>query len=238
MAELMVNDAGATAGTVDPQGETGRAGPVVLERDRRLSESVLWKIQREYFDRRGIAVWSKGDVPHYITNNPFIARAYARLVLAWLRDWQAAPGGAPSVPLDPSQPVYCVELGSGAGRFAYQFLKQFGTLHARSVLKDLPFKYVMTAFTERNIRHRQDHPFLRSYVDSGRLDFARFDAERDTEIKLEISGTVLRPGAVKNPLAVMANSVFDSLPQDLFAVTGGQLHEGLVTTTNTGTVLD
>jgi len=82
-----------------------------LETNRRLSKSLLWRLQRNYFERYGIEAWSSGAVPHHITSSPFIADAYARVVIGFLRDYERS--------LDQRQPVYIVELGSGSRRFAY-----------------------------------------------------------------------------------------------------------------------
>ena len=47
-----------------------------LEAACRLSRSVLWRLQRRFFEQRGIAAWSEGVVPHHVTSNPGLARAY------------------------------------------------------------------------------------------------------------------------------------------------------------------
>src|SRR4051794_16708440 len=112
-----------------------------LDTKQRLSQSILWKLQRNYFDREGIAAWSAGAVPHHITSSPFIADAYARVVFGFLRDCHAATAQVKNssfAPLDSSQPVYIVELGSGPGRFAYLFLKRFLNVYRNSVLKEIP----------------------------------------------------------------------------------------------------
>lgn len=57
-----------------------------------LSQSLLWKLQRNFYNRWGVDAWRMGIVPHYITSNPFVAGAYARLALGFLRDWRSAPG--------------------------------------------------------------------------------------------------------------------------------------------------
>ncbi|HTU20115.1 MAG TPA: SAM-dependent methyltransferase, partial [Gemmataceae bacterium] len=199
-----------------------------LEKRRPLSQSVLWTLQRQFFEQRGLTAWSAGTVPHYITTNPTIAAVYARLILGWLRDWKRGNperNGFSPAGLDRSQPVYLLELGSGAGRFAYHFLQRFVPLWRQSVLKDVPVKYVLTDYTEAAIAFWQSHARLRPYVDEGVLDFARFDAERDEEIRLRVSEAVLAAGAVKNPLAVMANYVLDSIPHDAFSIIDGKLHE-------------
>src|SRR5512133_2789896 len=83
-----------------------------LESGRPLAQSSLWRLQRRYFDEAGIAAWSAGDVPLYVTSNPFIARTYAQTVAAFVRD------GMTAQTIDPSQPLYVLELGAGSGRFA------------------------------------------------------------------------------------------------------------------------
>jgi len=35
-----------------------------LQTNRRLSMSLLWRLQRNYFERHGIEAWSSGAVPH------------------------------------------------------------------------------------------------------------------------------------------------------------------------------
>ena len=202
-----------------------------LERKRRLSESVLWKLQRNYFDCQGIEAWSTATVPHHITSSPFIAQAYAGIVLAFLRDCHSVERRDDDRNLDPGQPLYIVELGSGSGRFAYLFLKKFLAHRRHSVVKDIPIKFVMTDFAERTIESWRAHPWLQSFVEEGLLDFARFDVERDRKLKLIHSGETVSARTLKNPIVVIANYLFDSIPQDAFFVAGDELFETLVTLT-------
>jgi tetratricopeptide (TPR) repeat protein len=197
-----------------------------LEQRQRLSESILWKLQRNYFESQGVAAWSTGAVPHHITSSPFIADAYARVVFGFLRDCHSAG-------LDDTQPVNLVELGSGPGRFAYLFLKKFLGLLRGSTLEEVRVRYLMTDFAERNLEYWRAHPWLRPFVEEGTLGFALFDAERDEELRLNGSGEVLSAQTVRNPLVVVSNYFFDSLPQDAFAVAEGQLYETLVTVSTT-----
>jgi tetratricopeptide (TPR) repeat protein len=201
--------------------------PVIFEQDQRLSHSMLWELQREFFARQGVEAWRQGTVPHYITSNPFIASAYARVVLGFLRDCQA---GSP--PLNPGQPVYIIELGAGSGRFAFHFLKKFLAVFTRSPLKHIRVKYVMTDFAQKTLDYWREHPSLAPWVEQGWLDFARFDAGHDRELRLRHAGERLAPGGVSNPLVVLANYVFDGLPQDAFVVQAGQLCESLVSLTS------
>ena len=229
---------------------------VVLEADQRLSRSQLWQLQRQFFQQQGIRAWSNGTVPHYITSNPFIANAFGKVAFGFLRDWCAvgsdrrtaserqnpdpdrqAPEIDP-VPLDFSQPVYILELGAGSGRFAYHFLKQFFATYPQSVLRHLSVKYVMTDFVPQTLDFWQTHPRLQPFVEQGWLDFACFDIATPTPLQLLQSGETLTAETLTNPPIVLANYVFDSIPQDLFAIRDKQLYETLVTLTVRGSDID
>lgn len=204
----------------------------VLEQDSRLSESFLWKLQRKFFDQGGVKAWTEGAVPHYVTDNAFIAEAYAKVVFGFLRDCSLksnAGGDAGFQPLDPSQPVYIIELGAGSGRFAFHFLKKLIGILSCSMLNDISFEYVMTDFTPRNLEHWQAHPSLQPFVEQNVLDFALFDAEHSQQIELKRSGDILSADTIKNPIVVLANYFFDSIPQDVFFIENGTLYESLVT---------
>lgn len=206
-------------------------GLFVLEEKQRLSNSLLWQAQRHFFERQGIDAWLQRIVPHYITNNPYLANTYARLVFAFLRDCQTAtPGEEGFPPLDLSQPLYIIELGSGSGRLAFHFLKNFLPLLARSALKEIPLKFVLTDFAEQTLEFWQTHRSLQPFLASGHLDIARFDAEQPKELYLRSSGEILAPNTLKNPIILLANYFFDSIPHDAFYIEAGELDEYLVTT--------
>lgn len=195
----------------------------ILEEDQRFSRSHLWTLQRRFFEQRTVRAWSEGVVPHYVTNNPFLARSYGRVLTGFLRDWQSR--------IDPAQPVYAVELGAGAGRLGYHLLKQWKGL-SLPALQGIRVKYVMTDFSPGQVEELSRNPFLRPLVEEGVLDFAVFDTEAPGPLRLVHGGEVLAPGAVANPMAVIANYFFDSIPQDVFLVSEGELHDALVTLTS------
>ncbi|MCB0007725.1 MAG: SAM-dependent methyltransferase [Anaerolineales bacterium] len=204
---------------------------VLLEENCRLSESLIWGFQRVAYQANGIENWRQGTLPYYVTCNPFIAAAYARVVFAFFRDCyelMRAPG-ADSAGLRADQPIYIVELGSGTGRFAHFFLREFARLHDHSRLKTIPYRYVMTDFTAANISYWRDHEQLQPFIEAGVLDFASFDVEKDRVLQLQLSGQTLTPEQAANPIAVIANYVFDSVPQDLFRIENGKLYERLST---------
>jgi tetratricopeptide (TPR) repeat protein len=198
-------------------------GSYQLEQPGPLSGSLLWRIQRNYYARAGVAAWSQDAVPMWVTSNPFIAGAYARLIGAFWRDW-ARSGG-----LNPRHPLYIVELAAGSGRLAYLLIR---SLLAGAEEADGPgaaglpsFKYVMTEYNAAMLGFWAEHPALRPLVEAGWLDFARFDADSPADLYLEHSQVTLSPGSLANPLVLVANYFFDSIAQDVFYVEGGQLYE-------------
>lgn len=187
-----------------------------LETACRLSRSVLWRLQRPFYERHGMAAWSEGIVPHHVTSSPYLARAYARVILGFVADWRDR--------LDPSQPLYIVELGAGSGRLAFHLLRQLVPM-LEGPAGGVQVRYVMTDFAEANLAAWRAHPQLAPWLEGGLLDLARFDAAHDGAIALERTGETLAPGRVANPVIAIANYVLDSLPVDAFSVVGGRLHE-------------
>ena len=199
----------------------------MLAGDQRLSKSILWDIQRQFFLQNGMTAWQEDIVPHYISSNPFMARAYSQLVLGYLRDISASPD------LNPDQPIYIIELGAGAGRLAYHFLHQFHDPFAQSPLAHLPVKFIMTDFVPSTIEFWQNQAAFTPWVEAGLLDFALFDAQSPNAIELVHAQQTLTPDTLQNPFVLIANYFFDSIPQDSFTIEDGQLCENLLTVYST-----
>lgn len=197
-----------------------------LEDFVRCSESHLWKLMMSFYDRKGVESWAQGIVPHFITCNAFIGRSYAQVFQGFIRDCVANPKAG--LKLDPSEPLYIIELGAGSGKFSFFMLKAL--MEMKEVL-DFPLErivYVMTDFTENNFKFWENHPSLKEFLESGLLDSAIFDAVNDKVIRLAHSKKVLGPGSVKNPVCIVANYLFDTLCHDIFQVDDGLLKEGLI----------
>ncbi len=137
-----------------------------IESGVRLSESLIWPLQRQFFAHHGLDAWDV--VPSFVTSNAAIATRYARVIEAWQGDI--------------GERVTVVELGAGHGRFGYLCLQQLR----------VPVRYIMTDFTARNLAAWQSGRFLRPLVEAGRLDFALFDAETDTSIAAQNNPAPLR----------------------------------------------
>jgi len=191
---------------------------IVIEQDKRFSQSSLWRIQRDYFDREGINAWVN-SVPFYITSNPFIAKTYARIVLAFLHDW---------INLHPEArqaPFYIMEIGTGSGRFSYYFVKTLNEMLKASDIRDVRVIHVMSDFTRSNMRYWETHHAIAPLVEQGLIDFALYDLDAERPITLIKSGTHLDAATLTNPLTVFGNYIFDTCLNDMFAIRDGKLFE-------------
>lgn len=183
----------------------------------RFSEAPIWKVQREYYEEKGTKAWNNDQVPQYITSNPMIAAAYAEMIFGFFQD-RVNRGNV-------SEPVYIVELGAGAGRLAYHLLNELCQLIDYAGTSLPPFRYIMTDLAMDNVRAWKAHPALQTFIAEGLLDFARFDAVQDSVLNLMVSGTTIREGDLKQPLILVANYFFDSIPQDLIYIGDGNVYE-------------
>lgn len=183
----------------------------------RFSEAPIWELQRAYFEEQGINAWRSEEVPQYITSNPSIAVAYAEMIFGFLQD-RAGLGYM-------TEPVTIVELGAGSGRLAFHIVKELCGLRDYAGIPLPPFRYVMSDLAVKNITYWQQHHSLKPFAEQGLLDFAQFDAVHDTELYLMQAGVTIRPGELKQPLLVVANYFFDSIPQELLYVDEGKIYE-------------
>lgn len=193
--------------------------PTVLEPPTRLSKSVMWDLQRRFFETSGQSAWVDGVVPYFVTTNAYTARSYARLIAAWVEDLLASADHG----IDPDQPIHVVELGAGTGRLSFLLAHELDVL---SKDRGLPrFRVVATDFADANVQAWRAHPDLAEAWADGRLDGARFDADHPGPLALMGSGETLGPEPVVNPIIAVLNYVVDSLRQDAFAVRDGVLQE-------------
>src|SRR5205085_29496 len=160
--------------------------------------------QRRFYARAGIDAWRSAIVPHHVTSNVALATAYARIVLAFGRDGARA--------------MTVLELGAGSGHFAFLFLRALDSLAGGAARR---IRYVMTDVTDSTIRFWREHAALKPFVRADRLDFARFDADRDATLHLERTRETIAPDTPAGRLVVIANYVLSGLRHDAFAVGAG-----------------
>lgn len=183
----------------------------ILEENKRISESLIWEWQRNFFNIQGIQAWVD-QVPFYITCNPFIAKVYAKLFLTFVSDWIG------KFPESRFEPFYLMELGAGSGRFSFYFLKAFEEMRVDFNLQDVNICYVITDVTSHNLKFHREHHALQPFIEKGMLEFAVFDLDKNNALPFNFA----------NPLTVLANYIFDSVSHDGFEVKNKQLSELLV----------
>lgn len=67
--------------------ESSMVGPLtLLQAPTPLRDSVLWQLQRKFYDATGVRCWTDNLVPNFVTSNAFVAAAYAKVILAFIRD--------------------------------------------------------------------------------------------------------------------------------------------------------
>lgn len=195
--------------------------PKALDKPRRVSESMLWKINEDFYRSLGVEAWDN-RTPSFVTNSAFMAEAYADLITSALIDM------APFI--DRRQPIMILDLASGIGRLGFYLLRELNRkFRYFPQTRGLPFRLVLSDFTETTAEFWEHHPHLTQYFQSGQLDTAVFRPETDTLLTLRASGEELAPGQLVNPMFVTANYFFDSIRHDQFRVEDGDLHECMVT---------
>jgi tetratricopeptide (TPR) repeat protein len=202
---------------------------VLLEKEVPISRSLIWQLQRDSYARRGLESWTEDMVPQFITNNPFIAEIFARIVFGFICDCIDL-GEKNARPLSAQNPLLILELGAGPGKFSFLFLRQLEAL-LRS--KEIPLnivRYCMTDCSDSLIQSWRTNKYLCEFSDRGILQFEFLDASGDINsrfVRGDASLTIEQP---QSPLIVIANYVFDSLPHDAFVIKEGQIFELLQTT--------
>lgn len=185
--------------------------PVVLEADVPLSQSIIWRMQQEFYGQRGLKVWAEDRVPNFITNNPFFAETYARIVAGFFEDCENG------------LPLRILELGAGTGKFCYLFLRELTRILRTKTLSLDSVRYCMTDCVPISLEQWRANVYLAEFVAQGILEFELLDATG-------LIDPVFLNQAARGPLVVIANYVFDSLPQDAFVIKDGRISEVVVTT--------
>jgi hypothetical protein len=198
-----------------------------LENDVPVSQSIIWRIQRGNYAERGLKAWTEDLVPQFITNNPFIAETYVRIAFAFICDCLNGQNTNPESSHS-RNPVRILELGAGTGKFSFLFLRQLESL-LRS--RNLPLETVRYCMTDCSHSLLETWRTNRHLAEFAERNILQFEVLGDSQ---KISPRFLTSTAQSHePLVVVANYFFDSLPQDAFSIADRQLFEFLQTTKKT-----
>ena len=202
---------------------------VLLEQDVPISQSLIWRWQRDSYARRGLKSWTEDRVPQFITNNPFFAEIYARIVFGFVCDCLDS-AGKNSRSVSPEYPLRILELGAGPGKFSFLFLRHLEELLRAKAIAPSVVRYCMSDCSHGLVEAWQMKKELSAFVEQGILQFELIDAGQvmDSPFLRGDGSQPVKHG--RGPLVVIANYVLDSLPYDGFVVEEGKLFELLQTT--------
>lgn len=63
---------------------------VILQEATPLKDSMIWKLQDQFYIRKGPSCWTDFIVPHFVTSNSYIAYQYANCILGYIRDYYSS----------------------------------------------------------------------------------------------------------------------------------------------------
>jgi len=147
-----------------------------LEPATPFERSILWRLHHSYFAQRGIQAWREGDIPYFSTSNYAFARQHARLFAALVADLEAQGS------LGPTDEVWLLEGGAGTGIFASNFLRVLERGEVGSPGLFGRVRYLMTDYSEKNVRDALATPRVARFAELGVLVPARYDLTQPTQL--------------------------------------------------------
>jgi hypothetical protein len=172
--------------------------------------------------------------PIFVASNAYLASSYARVILAFIRDWFSRPASARD------EPVRVVELGAGCGRLSFLILRELcaawaawpdagsivrGGADAPFAGRRAPFRVIVTDADARAVDAAAQNEAFSRFVDAGLVDFAVWDAEVGGRVTLRLSGEVLDRGSAAAPVVGIANYVLSALRTSVVHAQAGELSE-------------
>src|SRR6266404_3445363 len=92
---------------------------VLLQSFTPYNKSIKWDINSNYYLKRGADAWLKGEVPYDITSNSYAGYQNALLLYHTVLDMEK------NNQLGENEKINVLELASGVGLFAINFIEQF-----------------------------------------------------------------------------------------------------------------
>lgn len=181
-----------------------------IESDQLFSQSKIWQLNRDFYQKKGPSAFSEEIVPHNLTSSSSVGKTYAELIFGFLKDLSSK-----GKTIDP---VYILELGAGHGRLAFHILVHLDRLVLRTDIALPPYCYVLSDIAEDNLSFFQNHSQFKPYFERGVLDLSYFDAIEGKDLYLRHSKKHINEQELNQPIVAIANYFFDSIPNELFLV--------------------
>jgi hypothetical protein len=114
-----------------------------IESDQLFSQSKIWQLNRNFYQKKGPSAFSEEIVPHNLTSSSSVGKTYAELIFGFLKDLSSKGKTV--------DPVYILELGAGHGRLAYHILVHLERLILRTNIDLPPYCYILSDIAEDNL---------------------------------------------------------------------------------------
>ncbi|MFT4535739.1 MAG: SAM-dependent MidA family methyltransferase [Saprospiraceae bacterium] len=186
-----------------------------IEPDHLFSQSKIWQLNRDFYQKKGPSAFSEELVPHNLTSSSYVGRTYAELIFGFLKDLSSKGKVVDK--------VYILELGAGHGRLAFHILVHLERLILRTNIHLPPYCYILSDIAEDNLSFFQSHPQFKTYFKRGVLDLTYFDAIEGKDLYLRHSKKHIKPQELNQPIIAIANYFFDSIPSELFLVRNDEI---------------
>lgn len=169
-------------------------------------QGLHWKAHADYFERRGVAAWTQGDIPHRATNNHAFARQHGALLVELAQSLMAE--GC----CGPAERIQVLEIAGGLGDFAARLLlalrDELGEA-GRALFGRL--SYVFTDVSRTSLEQAIQRPPLAGFVASGLVLPALLDATASTTAR-----TLAGEAVTLKPRLTIANYTCCVLPTKVF----------------------
>lgn len=173
--------------------------------------SAKWDIHHRYFQQRGGVAWLHGEIPYYVTSNTAAALQNVKLVAAAVEEMEKEGS------LTSEEPITVLEMASGLGLFAWNFVQMLqkldaenGTSHAKRL------RYLFTDFSRQTVEDGRKVAALKELENEGVLIFGVLDALDPASAKTLNGESLQLDGCV----AVITNYLQCCLPLTILRKTG------------------
>lgn len=184
-----------------------------------ILESMLWDLQKHFYNEQGPKAWSERKVPNSITSNCYMADTYASIIAAFFRDLAHAGW---------TEPPIILEIGGGSGILAWQIIHRLLN-HQLANEENVPsFNYLLTDGAELNIANWKTKKRFDPFRKSGLLDFGTLWVGETLKIQTEDSGLLTIDDLANRPVILISNYLYCTIPCDLYRINHNQVYRDLV----------
>lgn len=206
----------------------------VVETWTRFEDSLQWRLHDTYYAQRGTGAWLEHEIPYLSTSNIAQARHMVRIYQALVaqaeraRQLEAVRDRAEG---DDVEDLAVLEIGAGSCHFAASFTRALAEADPELAART---HFIASDYATKGLRQAAEAPYLKEWVDQGRVVLARYDASRPGELYGLEGERLSMPGFVM----VVANYVCSAIAMSPLQKRADTWHELWVETRAFGEIND